>query len=92
MKKKIAWLFLFAMALAVVPASHASIVTRAVGSFDGTAPIPEPPPWKFDGTAPIPEPPPWKFDGTAPIPEPPPWKFDGTAPMPEPPPYPVKST
>ncbi|MGB8524523.1 MAG: hypothetical protein WCD43_16275 [Candidatus Acidiferrales bacterium] len=45
MKKTIAWLFLFVMALAVVPASHASIVTGAMGSFDGTAPIPDPIPF-----------------------------------------------
>ena len=91
MKKKIAWLFPFVMALAMVPASHASIVTHGVRGFDGTAPIPDPPPWGFDGTAPIPDPPPWGFDGTAPIPDPPPWGFDGTAPIPDPIPFPPKS-
>jgi hypothetical protein len=91
MKKKIVWQFLFVMALAVVPASHASVVTGAALSFDGSAPVPEPPPWKFDGSAPVPEPPPWKFDGSAPVPEPPPWKFDGSAPVPEPIPFPPKS-
>ena len=50
MKKKIAWLFLFVMALAVVPASHASIVTPAMGRFDGSAPMPEPPPFPLRST------------------------------------------
>jgi hypothetical protein len=58
MKKKITWLFLFVMVLSAVPASHASIVTRAVW-FDGTSPVPDPPPWGFDGTSPVPDPPPF---------------------------------
>jgi hypothetical protein len=42
MKNKIAWLFLVAIALLAVPVSHASTVTTAGWSFDGSIP-PAPP-------------------------------------------------
>ena len=42
MTKKIVWLFLVAVALLAVPVSHASTVTGAGCSVDGTAP-PQPP-------------------------------------------------
>ncbi len=45
MKKKIAWLFLVAIALVAVPASQASGVTRSGWDIDGTTPPVEPPPW-----------------------------------------------
>jgi hypothetical protein len=64
MKKKITWLFLSVMVLSAVPASQASIVKRSVGSFDGSAPVPDPPPWSFDGSAPVPDPPPFPLSST----------------------------
>ncbi|HXN97670.1 MAG TPA: hypothetical protein VN881_01265 [Candidatus Acidoferrales bacterium] len=45
MNKKIIWLFLVAIALLAVPVSHASTVTTAGSSFDGTQPPQPPPPW-----------------------------------------------
>jgi hypothetical protein len=42
MKKKIAWLFLVAIAFLTVPVSHASAVTSPGWSIDGTQP-PQPP-------------------------------------------------
>jgi hypothetical protein len=42
MKKKIAWLFLVAVALLTVPVSHASAITQTGWSIDGTQP-PQPP-------------------------------------------------
>jgi hypothetical protein len=45
MKKKIAWLFLAAIALLAVPVSHASSVTSASWGIDGTDPPAPPVPW-----------------------------------------------
>jgi len=42
MKKKIAWLFLVAVAFLTVPVSHASAITQTGWSIDGTQP-PQPP-------------------------------------------------
>jgi hypothetical protein len=42
MKKKIAWLFLVAVALLTVPVSPASAITQTGWSIDGTQP-PQPP-------------------------------------------------
>jgi hypothetical protein len=42
MKKNIVWLFIVAIALLAVPVSHASTVTTAGYSFDGSQP-PQPP-------------------------------------------------
>ena len=47
MKKNIVWLFVVAIALLAVPVSHASAVTRADSSFDGT--VPQPPPVPLPG-------------------------------------------
>ncbi len=44
MKRKIAWLFLAAVALLAVPVSHAHSVTSAGWSIDGTQPPQEPVP------------------------------------------------
>ena len=48
MKKKIAWLFLVAIALVAVPVSHASAVTSPGWDIDGSQPPVEPPPWGFE--------------------------------------------
>jgi hypothetical protein len=45
MKKTIAWLFLFALAVVAVPGCHASSVTLTNWSLDGTNPVPDPPPF-----------------------------------------------
>jgi len=46
MKKKIAWLFLVAIALFAVPVSHASSITSPSWGIDGTDPPQPPVPWK----------------------------------------------
>ncbi len=48
MKKKIAWLFLVAIALMGVPLSQPSTVAAVTWTIDGTTPPLEPPPWGFE--------------------------------------------
>lgn len=45
MKKKIAWLFLVAIALITAPLSQSSTIPTPTWTIDGTTPPIEPPPW-----------------------------------------------
>jgi hypothetical protein len=45
MNNKVIWVFLVAIAMSVVPVSHASTVSTGGWSFDGTQPPQPPKPW-----------------------------------------------